>query len=474
MRGLVLITATAAALCLAGCSKKSVRESVSAASYTQSETLDTLTDIRDGRKYRTVVIGGMVWMAQNLNYPPQSGQSWCYDNNPSNCDKYGRLYNWETAKKVCPEGWRLPWPQDWEDLVEAAGGRFEASYKLRAQSGWADLFYNEDGDGTEMGNDDGFASMPGGLYLPESSEPFDGIGYFGFWWSASEDGGSAYSRSINCCGDDSFYELSHKSTESFGYSVRCLLDDKSMEWKEQRLREETRKNEIAARKKSEEEQKCMEEELLRKEAEERETMEERQERFGKTSAYFTDSRDGQKYRAVRIGENTWMAQNLNYKPENGNSRCYMDSASYCDKYGRLYDWETAMRACPTGWHLPSKKETADLMLAVGGKFKRYEHNHGYREAGAALKAKAGWDCHKGKNGNGTDAYGFSALPGGEYFNEFGDDFSGVGKIGAWWVADWHAFHDSECLYMANHDRVVMDLLCGEFSYLSVRCVADSP
>jgi uncharacterized protein (TIGR02145 family) len=111
---------------------------------------------------------------------------------------------------------------------------------------------------------------------------------------------------------------------------------------------------------------------------------------------FTDPRDGQKYRVTKIGSQVWMAQNLNYKT--GNSSCYDDNANNCSKFGRLYDWETAKQACPTGWHLPTSKEWDALTEVVGGA----------NFAGAKLKAVSGWN----NNGKGTDVFGFSALPAG--------------------------------------------------------------
>ena len=82
---------------------------------------------------------------------------------------------------------------------------------------------------------------------------------------------------------------------------------------------------------------------------------------------FVDPRDGQKYETVNIDDYIWMAKNLNYGAGKfAEPLCYDMRDSNCKKSGRLYNWETAMNACPAGWHLPSNKEWEDLEEAVGG------------------------------------------------------------------------------------------------------------
>ncbi len=78
-----------------------------------------LTDLRDGRRYHTVEIDGLVWMAENLAYRIE--ESFCYNAHPFNCRRFGRLYTWWEASQACPAGWRLPDDDDWNRLYKSYG-----------------------------------------------------------------------------------------------------------------------------------------------------------------------------------------------------------------------------------------------------------------------------------------------------------------------------------------------------------------
>jgi len=134
---------------------------------------------------------------------------------------------------------------------------------------------------------------------------------------------------------------------------------------------------------------------------------------------------GKTYKTIKIGEQVWMAENLNYNT-NG-SRCYGDktggdSQNKCDIYGRLYNWATAMKVCPSDWHLPSDDEWAELITTTGN-------------SSSKLKSATGWSVtNYGSGGNGTNDYGFTALPGGGGGYPLFDFFQDVGTQGWWWSA----------------------------------------
>ncbi len=170
----------------------------------------SFTDPRDGRTYKTVKIGEQVWLAENLAFDYAGSK--VYDNKLANLAKYGRLYDWETAKKAVPQGWHLPSREEWQTLVDFAGSDKVAGKNLKATSGW-----NSGGNGTDAF---GFAALPGGI--GNSNGDFGNVGDNGNWWSSSEyNGDYAYYRYMN-------YEYVHWNDigKSFLFSVRCVQDCK--------------------------------------------------------------------------------------------------------------------------------------------------------------------------------------------------------------------------------------------------------
>jgi uncharacterized protein (TIGR02145 family) len=372
-RTLLIAAAVCVGLMTAGCGKKDAPAAGSAAG--------SFTDGRDGQTYKTVKIGDQTWMAANLNYRTESG-SWCYESDDSKCAQYGRLYDWETAKTVCPIGWMLPDTTDWNTLAQTVGsnqrqywdeGSFFVSWdgagkKLKSKNGW-----NKNGNGTD---DYGFSALPGG------SSNFDKAGDYGYWWTATEtEGGHAAHRREMDYSNDMYGSDHDGNSKGVGLSVRCLMGAPQPE--------KSGAGQVS-----------------------------------KDAEQLTDDRDGQKYKTVKIGDQTWMAENLNYQTKSG-SWCYENKADNCKQYGRLYDWNAAMAACPKGWHLPANDDWTELVTAAG--------SSGVSDK---LKSKSGWgEQGEGSAGNGTDDYGFSALPGGYRDSRNGTfSYAGDGGGGYWWTA----------------------------------------
>ena len=172
---------------------------LSACALSLSACSESFKDSRDGQSYDIVKIGDLTWMAENLNF--ETAMSACPENDSRNCKRLGRLYSWAEAKTVCPEGWRLPTKADFEALIAAAVPAGEsgtipnassavqnnkAGVVLKARDGW---FKKGNGDDKL-----GFNALPAGYGFANgaasgsaSSNKFDGIGGYAYFWSATED-----------------------------------------------------------------------------------------------------------------------------------------------------------------------------------------------------------------------------------------------------------------------------------------------
>ena len=174
------------------------------------EVVGSITDSRDGQKYKTVKIGSQMWMAKNLNY--KTANSFCYNNNASNCTKYGRLYTWAAAISACPSGWHLPTQTEWNTLFTAVGGRSTAGKILKSTSGWTD-----GGNGT---NAFSFSALPAGGRNNNGGYYEEGVSA-NFWSSTEGVSSGAYDVLLYYFnGEANLFNY----TRDYGFSVRCLKD----------------------------------------------------------------------------------------------------------------------------------------------------------------------------------------------------------------------------------------------------------
>ena len=476
-------------------SSSSVVPTVSVASPCKTEAGDnceygTLTDDRDGQTYKTVKIGEQWWMAENLNYryiqqtAEEDSSSYCYNDDPANCAKYGRLYQWSAAMVVCPEGWHLPDTTEWNALFTAVGGKATAGTMLKFTEGWKN---NGNGSDTYF-----FSALPAG-YRDYGGDFYDeGNGAY-FWSSTEFDSNDAYSMYLR------YYDVSaylYVDNKYYGFSVRCLKDygpdaeKKSSNDKSSSSEKNSSSSSVVPTNSSSSSvvptvsvaSPCK-------------TATENNCEYGT----LTDDRDGQTYKTVKIGEQWWMAENLNYAytgvpfkvggftsdfTSDSTSWCYDNDAANCAKYGRLYTWAAAMDSagiilgntangcdyekdcnlgnvkvrgvCPEGWHLPDSTEWDALRTAVGG----------WTTAGKMLKSTEGWI----NNGNGSDAYSFSALPAGNRY--YGGSFGYEGDYAYFWSSTEVNSTYANRMNM-NHHFVDARLGSNYKSYgFSVRCLRD--
>jgi uncharacterized protein (TIGR02145 family) len=404
------------------------------------------TDDRDGKKYVYVTIGDQTWMAENLNFAT-GGK--CNNDDPANCDIYGRLYDWDAAMAACHAGWHLPSNAEWTALENLTGGGSVGKY-LKADDGWND--YNE-----QSGNGEdtyGFTALPGGSNMGG----FGQIGTYGFWWSTTENNSSNAYRSI--ISNSSVNRNSVPGDKGYLHSVRCvkgapLCGGKPYDHATHFC--QGGKNVILPL--------CNGKQY-------------------NDMQYCLSNGNINTYKTVTINTQTWLAENLNFAAEG--SVCYDNNPANCDIYGRLYDWNTAMAGaasstanpsgvqgvCPEGWHLPSQAEWNALMAFVHSDngLASYLSGGGMPNLGGKyLKSETGWSS----SGDGEDTYGFSLLPGGR--GSSSGSFSEVGSNGNFWSTET-VYITGPNTDMGSYMQYGVESVNSYFTNLdflfSVRCLQD--
>ena len=363
-------------------SSNSVEISSSSQEHYSSSSEQIFIDERDGQPYRYVVIGEQTWMAQNLNYTDPA-KNYSYDYTPDIADPtLGRYYWDQDAKVSCPAGWHLPRFMDFSKLVMAVGGPDSAGKLLRSTDAW----YDRQGE-TDIY---GFAAVPSGMKCIRS------VNTRAVFMSAEyAQYGSLYSFNLEA---EKPVEWKDNSADCY-MVVRCVKDDDFYE----PLPDSA---DVVAQEpcRTKDEDNC---------------------EYGT----FKDSRDGNEYKTVVIGNQTWMAENLKleYPYISG---CIDNSQDSCAKYGTAYNWAVVMDSlgyysdasigcgfqkycdrpknvrgiCPEGWHLPGLAEYKTLLYAVKESTSKNSNLKAYADS---------WVEEYGNIDNSFhDVYGFSLLPAG--------------------------------------------------------------
>ena len=454
-----------------------------------------MTDSRDGQVYKTVKIGNQVWMAQNLNYadsvktPSLKGKSWCYNDSTEYCEKYGRLYMWAAAidsvklatdkdnpvdcgngklcgligplQGVCPDGWHLPSYGEWNALFTEVGGLSVARNVLKSLSGW-----NNNNNGSDAF---GFSAFPVGFWSGKGG--FTNAGYSASFWSSMEESKfNAYDVDIGFLRDN----VDLVSGKNYGFSIRCLKGDVSSVAIRSSSSVALSSSSSALWTNAESSSSFVFDLSVPKESYLNPDVQ-----YGS----LVDSRDNQTYKTVQIGDQVWMAQNLNYASEG--SACFNDTAAYCELFGRLYYWSSAMDStgtwsdngkgcgfkknctptypvrgvCPEGWHLPSAEEFQTLVATVGG----------LESASVKLMAPLGWYDHfMTQQFNPDNSTGFSAIAAGGKSTD--GSYWGIGRGAGFFSSTEYSDYNARNMSLYPSEPAVGT--ASKNGMESVRCVKD--
>jgi len=458
----------------------------------------TLIDPRDGQSYATVKIGDQCWMAENLNigtmiYGNQDMtnngiiEKYCFNNNEANCSIYGGLYQWTEmmqytttpgVKGICPEGWHLPTNVEWTNLTTYVSSQpaylcnSNTTYIAKALAATTNWTIHTGtctvGNNLTLNNATSFTALPGGYRNTDGS--FGYLNNYGIWWSSSQyDASKAWYRTMNFSGAHVHGDNYYKSN---AYSVRCLKDvspppityilhleaDPSdagilngagqyqadedvnisatvipgwqfLNWTDDDGIVSTAPNFIYTM--------PFQDITL--------TAHFIEAQGGVNCGdLLIDIRDGKAYATVQIGDQCWMAENLNIgtminvtqeMEDNGiiEKYCYENDEANCDIYGGLYQWDEMMGysispgakgICPDGWYLPTDAEWTNLTTYLEGE----------DVAGGKLK-EAGTGHWLNPNTGATNSSGFTALPGGG--RSLDGEFLYKNQQGTWWTSSQH-------------------------------------
>jgi len=433
--------------------------------FNSSITYGTMTDPRDGKKYKTVNINGQTWMAENLNYTDNEyGQAFCFNDEEEFCELYGRLYSREAAMNspdcasgqycelgndpiqgICPEGWHIPTVDEATLLINYIG-KDETDWA--SAKGWNPNLFND-----TISDTYGLSFVPSGIH---ENKGFTSIDTVSFMWLYLPNGKQRYFV-INAKTDEVFV---HDYSSYVSIPVRCVkgemepFSSSSYSSSSARSSSSSYSGPWSSENPSSSFSISSKEDLLNPSL---------------TYGTMTDPRDGKKYKTIEFNGQIWMAENLNYAGnEAGESFCFNDEDRFCDVYGRLYSRDAAMNdskcdktscdlgdapiqgVCPSGWHIPSKAEIDDLVNSVS-------------ENGLTLMSAEGWDVSMPA---GTNTLGLSLVGSGDY--DSSKHFEHLGVDAFLWL--YSEGSQTYVVVRGEDSNIFVNTYTSSQLYNSVRCV----
>lgn len=406
-------------------------------------TYETITDERDGQKYKTIRIGNQNWMAQNMNYFQNLDKTETLDSSVqfvfTKCGAAGRYYSWKTAMRldncdsvkacpdsiekrqgICPSGWHIPTSKEYQELLDYTGVTDSVSFlsTLTARIKQSPIDWGSENISPivyshvlfSSYNTSGFSLVRAGYQYSRTSNML-GPNTREFTYLLTAD-----NKILEFDKEKPVYvritDLQNSYNKDDYFSIRCIQDAENMGPAPDPITYPA-------------------------------------STYNGPYETLTDERDGQTYKAVKIGEDTWMAENLNY--ESVNSKCYADREENCKKFGRLYPWYEAVGKtfkdcrggspatgtdrnscqyleapiqgiCPSGWHMPDTFEIQALF-----KHHYYDSTLYSEDISRFMRSPSDWNV---TTDYGTNKFGFAAVPGGSR-NEYGV-YSGLNAIAKYW------------------------------------------
>ena len=434
----------------------------------------SMTDPRDGKTYKTVVVNGQTWMAENLNYSGNNvGKAVCYNDSDSLCAQYGRLYSRDAAmddsqceylsdcelgngpiQGICPDGWHIPTVEEMENLVDFIGddvSRYKSTGSTWNYGGGVDTYGLSFLGAGNWDSDDGFEDLHRyevtWAYYPNTYQHYLLLGGPSDLVSVVDYKDSEYYSSVRCV-KGGISPASSSSSYSSSSSARSSSSSYSGPWSSENPSSSF-------------------------------SISSKEDLFNPDLTYdtMTDPRDGKTYKTIEFNGQIWMAENLNFSDSSiaplleGHNTCYHEKESECELFGRLYDRVAAMNdsrceydagcalgsdpiqgICPDGWHVLSYDEAESMISYVGSNY-----------AEKIISAK-GW----GSSVNGDNTYGLSFIAPG---TRDGGNYDSKGGYAFYWV--YKPNYNQNYLLIDGKDATLeLSTYNSHVLSLPVRCIKD--